>query len=280
MQLEVLRVVRGRDQHLVRDLGVELGDAAPQHPVHARARTSGRRDSARWSSRASATCAGSTCATATRSHAVARQRRRPRTSRRSPGRRDARRLAASARSRASVAEHAAGLGEEAVGLLGALEVGDVLDHVDREPHIAAGVEHGRRLHARPAVLRAAVVAVAHGQRPGALACQRSAPRQAVERDRLAVASSRISKRSRISCGRRRQQLLRAVEAEQAAPRRRWRTTSRPSGDWAVTASATPSRIACELVASSARAAVCNRALSIASAQRSARSWAARRSSSP
>jgi hypothetical protein len=111
-------------------------------------------------------------------------------------------------------QHAAGLGEEAVPLLGALDVRDVLDHVDREPHGPRLVEHGRRLHTRPAVLGAAVVPVADGQRLGALAQQRPPPREAVVRDRLPQLVEHLEPVADLR-RRRRQQLIRARVAEQA-----------------------------------------------------------------
>ena len=65
-------------------------------------------------------------------------------------------------------------------------------------------------------------------------------------------SSSISKRPTISDERRGEQLLQVLVAEQSAPPPRWRTRGVPSGAWAVTASATPSRIVLHLVAGAAQ----------------------------
>ncbi len=100
-----------------------------------------------------------------------------------------------------------------MALLGALDVRDVLDHVDGEPHAAFLVEDGRGLDARPAVLGAGLVAVAHRQRGRALARQRAAPRQLLERDRAAVLGGHLEAGDQLG-GRGGQQLLRVREAQQ------------------------------------------------------------------
>ena len=73
------------------------------------------------------------------------------------------------------------LGQEAARELGPLELGDVLDHDDRDAHRAAGAVDGARLHPCPAVA-AVRVAVADGQRLRALADQRPPPGQRLDRD--------------------------------------------------------------------------------------------------
>ncbi len=107
----------------------------------------------------------------------------------------------------------AGLGEEPLAELGALDLGDVLDHVDREPHRAALVEHRRRLHARPPVLGAAVVAVADGERRRALAEQRAPAGQALDGKLGAVLGEHLVAPPDLQRVRR-QQLLRVAEAQQ------------------------------------------------------------------
>ena len=141
--------------------------------------------SAAASRRASSSRAGSTCATATRSMPSpgGEVDRAPVCDRgdREPGDR-AQRLLVVERAR----EHPARLGQEPVPVLGALEVGDVLDHVDREPHRAVVVEHRRRLDPRPAFLGALAAVVAHGQRRRPLAGQRAPAGEPRERERCSV----------------------------------------------------------------------------------------------
>ena len=110
-------------------------------------------------------------------------------------------------------EQAARLGEEALRLLDLLELGDVLDHVDREPHGAVGLAHRLGLDARPARLVPAALAELHEHRLGLLAHQRLA---AGQRHRRAAArpSGVSSSQRRHDLGQRRaQQRLGGGEAE-------------------------------------------------------------------
>ena len=113
-----------------------------------------------------------------------------------------------------VGEHAARLGEEALGLLGLLELGDVLDDVDRQPHGAVGLAHRPRLDARPARLAPAALAELHGQRPGLLAHQRPAPGQVHQGLRLSGRGQQLPAAHDLG-QRRAQQRLGGGEAEHA-----------------------------------------------------------------
>ena len=106
-------------------------------------------------------------------------------------------------------EHPAGLGQEALGLLALLELGDVLDEVDGEAGLALLVEDGPRLDPRPAVRHGrAARAEADDLGLGQLAGQRAPAGQPVVRERLAL------RREQVVGG---HHLVRA--ARRAAPRR-------------------------------------------------------------
>ena len=101
-------------------------------------------------------------------------------------------------------EHAPGLGQQPLGLLGLLEVGDVLDDVDRAGHAcrrrSASAAPSRATSAISPVARHAV---ADGQRLGLLARERAPPRELVERERPAVLVEHLEAAGELVPGRRR-----------------------------------------------------------------------------
>ncbi len=101
-------------------------------------------------------------------------------------------------------EHPSGLGEQPLALLGLLEVGDVLDHVDRLRDAAVRRAQRPRLHARPARFARGARPVADDHRLGLLAAQGEPARQALDRERLAVLAEHLEA-GRERRGRRRQQ---------------------------------------------------------------------------
>ena len=109
-------------------------------------------------------------------------------------------------------EQAARLGEEALRLLDLLELRDVLDHVDREPHRAVGLAHGLGLDARPARLVPAGLAELHEHRLGLLAHQRLPAGQRRRLERLAVRGQQLPAAHDLG-QRRAQQRLGGGEAE-------------------------------------------------------------------
>ena len=109
-------------------------------------------------------------------------------------------------------QHAAGVGQQPLRLLGLLEVGDVLDHVDRQ-QAALGRPHGPGLDPRPADLAALVRSIAHGQRLRLEPLQREPPGEALERERAPVVAEQLEALHQLGRGRA-QQRLPGLEAEQ------------------------------------------------------------------
>ncbi len=133
------------------------------------------------------------------------------------------------------------LGQEPLRQLGSLVLGDVLDHVDRHRHRAVAVADRRCLDRRPALVtrphvresapRPAPAPSTSARRPGSSSSGNGLP-----------CSSRISKRAMISAG--------AADSSASLESKPSSSTaaslansSLPSGAWAVTASATPLRMA-------------------------------------
>ena len=210
-QLEVLGIARRLLEHLVADLAVQLGGAAAQHAVDARARAGVGRvallDVARELHPRRVDVLDRDALDAIPAGEVDRAPVGDLRDREA-GDRPQRRLVLE-----RVGQHAARLGQEPLAHLAALEVRDVLDHVDRQPHGAGLVDHRRGLHARPAVVDAPARPVAHGHRRRPLAEQRAPAGQHVEVQRLAVLAEHLEAVAD-GAGRRGQHLLGAREAEQ------------------------------------------------------------------
>ena len=109
-------------------------------------------------------------------------------------------------------EHAAGLGQQPLRRLGLLEVGDVLDHVDRLRDAAVRRAQRTRLHARPARLAGRPDAVLDDHRLRLLPGQRAPSRQPLQRQGVAVLVEHVEARGELR-RRGRQQARPVGEAE-------------------------------------------------------------------
>ena len=145
-----------------------------------------------------------------------------------------------------LAKDAAGLREEAQRRLDLLELGDVLDDVDRPRHGAAGVAHGLGLDAHPAHRPGRADPVAQHQRLGHLARERTPAGQARGVDGPPVLVPSTASRAARSRGGAASSAARSGYPAGTPSSRTAASltyTSDPSGSCASTASATPARIA-------------------------------------
>ena len=138
-------------------------------------------------------------------------------------------------------ERLAGLGEQPLAPLGALDLGDVLDHVDDPQDRAVLVAQRRAAVQQPALRAGRAHDVAHDQRRRVgLARQQPLARQVRERERAPVlVEDGVAVHRVVRVGR--QQL--APRCGRRAARRRpgWRRRSRPAASFIVTASASACR---------------------------------------